>query len=122
MILSELFSGNLNHKNSLNQTRYFIVVIGFLAIIIALFITSIVQALLFALTVFSGAFVVPVLAGLLNFKVKKNRIFAAITVGGSLALSGKIIHDFSSEIIGNSIILITYIISCLILFVSFSRK
>ncbi len=122
MIMSELISGNLHHQNAMGITRYFIILIGILAIMIALFITSIVQSLLFALTVFSGAFVVPVLAGLLNLKVNKNRVLTAIVVGGILALSGKIIHDYYNEIAGNCIILLTYVISASLLLISSSRK
>jgi len=122
MILSELFTGNLNHSSALVQTRYLIVIIGILAIIIAIFVTSIVQSLLFALTVFSGAFVIPVLAGLLNLNVIKSRIIAAIIVGGAMALAGKIIHDYISVLAGNIIILLTYVTSSFILFLSFSRR
>ncbi|NCB09651.1 MAG: sodium:solute symporter family protein, partial [Bacteroidia bacterium] len=62
MILSELLTGNLDHKNALKYTRIIIVVLGIISMGIALFVTSIIDALLFALTFFSGAFVVPVLA------------------------------------------------------------
>ncbi len=122
IILSELFTGNLNNKTALNQTRFFIIIIGILAIGIALFITSIVQSLLFALTVFSGAFVVPVLAGLLKLKVKKERAVVAIIVGGLMALTGKIIHVFYHETLGNTIIILTYVCSILILKKSFFNK
>jgi SSS family solute:Na+ symporter len=90
---------------------------GALSIIIALFITSIIQALLFALTIFSGAFVVPTLAGLLSIKVEKNRVIYAITAGGLLALLGKIIHDFSHVTFGNIIIILSYFVNIIILLV-----
>ncbi len=122
IILSELFSGNLNSPSALLQTRLFVVMTGILSITIALFVTSIVQALLFALTVFSGAFVIPVLLGLLKIKVKKERILPAIIVGGIMALSGKIIHDFYTESLGNIIVIATYFTSFAILLISFSKE
>jgi SSS family solute:Na+ symporter len=122
IILSELTGGNLDHNNALKRTRYFIIGIGFISILISIFITSIVQALLFALTIFSGAFVVPVFAGLMRIKVQKQRIVTTIITGGGVALCGKIIHDFYHEIIGNSLIIVAYIISALLLFVTLSTS
>lgn len=118
IILSELISGDLNHKKALKRTRWFIVLIGALSILIALFVTSIIQSLLFALTFFSGAFVIPVLAGLLHLNVNKQRVVTAIIVGGLLALSGKIIHDYYHENAGNFIVILTYFVNGFILFFS----
>jgi SSS family solute:Na+ symporter len=78
--------------------------------------------LLFALTFFSGAFVVPTLAGLLNIKVNKKRVITAIITGGLLALTGKIIHDFYHIFAGSCIILSTYVINSLILLLPFGKK
>ncbi len=122
MILSELSTGNLNENRALKYTHYFIILIGILSIIIALYITSIIQTLLFALTFFSGAFVVPTLAGLLNLKVNKKRVVTAIITGGIIALTGKIVHDFYYEFTGSCIIFSTYIINALILFLPSGEK
>ncbi len=122
MILSELSTGNLNEKKALKYTHYFIIIIGIFSIVIALFMTSIIQTLLFALTFFSGAFVVPTLAGLLNFKVNKKRVVTAIITGGILALTGKIVHDFYHDFAGSCLILLTYIINALILFIPSGKK
>lgn len=116
MILNELITGNLNKKRSLATTRIIVVFIGILSISISLFVTSIIQALLFALTFFSGAFVVPTVAGLLKLRIQKERIVYAIIIGGLVALSGKIIHAFYNDILGNSIIMFSYIINIAILF------
>lgn len=116
MILNELISGNLNNRKSLKTTRIIIVVMGVFSILISLFVTSIIQALLFALTFFSGAFVVPTLAGLLKLRIHKERVVYAIIIGGLVALSGKIIHTFYSDIIGNSVIVFSYLINISILF------
>ena len=120
MIFNQLFTGNLDNKNSLKSTRWIVVFMGILSIVIALFVTSIIQALLFALTFFSGAFVIPTLAGLLKIKVNKNRVIYAIIIGGLVALCGKIVHNFYDEILGNIIIVSSYLINILILF--FHRK
>ncbi len=122
IILSELSGGEMDHKNALKRTRFYIITGGITSILIAMFITSIVQSFLFALTVFSGAFVVPVFAGLLNLKVNKERVIAAIIIGGIVSLSGKIIHDYYYGQIGNFIIVTAYFISLLLLFASNPRK
>jgi len=122
MILSELTTGNLNHRKAMHYTHYYIIIIGTAAIIIALFLTSIIQTLLFALTFFSGAFVVPTLAGLLKLKVNKKRVVTAIITGGIIALTGKIIHDFYFDVLGSCIIISTYIINALLLFLPFDKK
>ncbi len=121
MIVNELFTGNLNHKNSMRQTRGILVILGIASIIIALFVTSIIQSLLFALTFFSGAFVMPVLAGLLNLKVNRKRVFFAIIAGGIIALSGKIIHNFYDETLGNIIVVGAYFINAGMLFLGRNR-
>lgn len=122
MILSGLTTGSLNHKKALSYTHLYIIIIGFASIFIALFITSIIQTLLFALTFFSGAFVVPVLAGLLNIKVNKKRVVMAIITGGIMALTGKIIHDFYHDFIGSCIILSTYVINTILLLTPFKKQ
>jgi SSS family solute:Na+ symporter len=116
MILSELSLGNLQKKNALILTRIYILLLGFAGIITALFISKIIATLLFALAVFSGSFFVPSLAGLLNLKVNKQRIVAAIIAGGLFALAGKIltILDFSS--MGNILIIAAHPVNAIILF------
>ena len=122
IILSELTTGNLNEKKALRYTHYYIIIIGLISIVISLFLTSIIQTLLIALTFFSGAFVVPTLAGLLNLKVNKKRVVTAIITGGILAITGKIIHEFYHDFAGSCIILVTYLINALILFLPSTKK
>jgi SSS family solute:Na+ symporter len=116
MILCELTTGNLNKKNALKITQLYIIIIGISSIVIALFVTSIIQTLLFALTFFSGAFFVPTLAGLLNLKVNKKNVVFAILTGGLVAFTGKIIQEFLSEQPGNIIIFSAYLLNASILF------
>ncbi len=121
MIFNEIYSGSLHHKNSLKTTRVIVVFMGILSIVIALFITSIIQSLLFALTFFSGAFVVPTLAGLLNLKTIQKRAIYAIVIGGIIALSGKLIYNFYNETFGNIVIVSAYLINSVVLFVKIKR-
>ncbi len=116
MIINELVSGNLKGSDSMKKTRVIIVIMGVLSIVIALFVTSVIQSLLFALAFFSGAFVIPTLAGLLHIKTNKKRVVAAIIVGGLIALAGKIINSYYNETLGNSTIIAAYFINILILF------
>lgn len=116
MILSELITGNLEHKKSLRLTRYLIAGMGIISLIIALYVTSIIQALLLALTFFSGAFVIPTLAGLLKLNVNKQNVVTAMLTGGLIALAGKLINMFAYEFAGNMIILLAYILNSGILF------
>jgi SSS family solute:Na+ symporter len=121
MILSELTNGSLRHRKALFYTHLYIIIIGAASIAIALLLTSIIQTLLFALTFFSGAFVVPTLAGLLHLKVNKKRVVTAIITGGIIAIMGKIIHDFYFDFIGSCIILSTYVINVFLLFTPFGE-
>lgn len=122
MILSELVTGTLDHKNALKYTRIIIVVLGIISMGIALFVTSIIDALLFALTFFSGAFVVPVLAGLLKLKVNRKRVIWAILIGGTTALAGKITGTFYDGFTGNLMIVFSYAVNIFLLFGVFGKN
>jgi len=122
IILSELITGNLDKKNSLPLTRYLIIGIGILSLIIALYVTSIIQALLLALTFFSGAFVVPTLAGLLQIKVNKKNVAFAMLSGGIIALTGKLFTQLNFELVGNSLIFFAYIVNAISLLLPESVK
>jgi len=116
IILSELVTGNLNQKSSLLLTRILIVGLGIVSLLIALFVTSIIQALLMALTFFSGAFVVPTLAGLLRLKVNKNNVILSMILGGVIALAGKIIFLSGYQLTGNIVIILSYLVNSFLLF------
>ncbi|HYQ56541.1 MAG TPA: sodium:solute symporter family protein [Draconibacterium sp.] len=116
MILSELFTGDLNEKKSLPLTRWLVLAIGFTSLGIALFITSVIQALLLALSFFSGAFVVPMLCGLLKVKVNKRNVIRAMLIGGIVALAGKLITLNDHTNLGNVVIISSYFINGIFLF------
>jgi SSS family solute:Na+ symporter len=90
--------------------------IGLLSILLSLKVTSIVQSLLIALTFFSGAFIVPVLAGLLGFRNSRLQSNLAIVLGGLVALAGKITGMYSDTLTGNLLILSAFLLNGLLLF------
>jgi SSS family solute:Na+ symporter len=117
MILSELFTGNLDKPGTIKLTRLFIVLMGLLSMFIALKVTSILNALLMSLTFFSGAFIIPIIAGLAGWPVKKDNVIMAIATGGGMALAGKILTDSTGQTEGYWLILAAFIINAAILLV-----
>ena len=115
MILADLFSGDLNKKQTFRITKILVIAVGILSGFVALYITSIIQALLFALTLFSGSFAVPVILALANIKINKHRILPAIILGGTCALAGKIIDTFTLWPIGNLMIMFAFALNFMVL-------
>jgi SSS family solute:Na+ symporter len=121
MILSELITGDLEQRKSLRLTKIIIVFSGIFSLIIALYVTSIIQALLLALSFFSGAFVVPTLAGLLKIKAHKNRVVWGMLLGGITALVGKLIHIGINDAAGNLIVVSSYVLNGFVIFYKVGR-
>jgi SSS family solute:Na+ symporter len=111
---SELFA-DLKKQSSIKTTRMLTAAFGAISIVIALVLPNIIQALLLAFSFFSGAFIVPTIAGLLGFRTYKNRVAAAVLCGGVLSLAGKILTLFSFQS-GNALIIIAFITNAFILF------
>lgn len=122
LILSELVTGNLENKRSLLLTRLLVVFLGLLSIVIALYVTSILDSLFLALTFFSGAFVVPMLAGLMQLKVIQKQVFPAMITGGVVALSGKLLGYVYDSPTGNLIIVSAFAINAALLFIPFRKN
>ena len=116
MILSELFSGSLEKKQSLPLTRWLVIVIGIMSLLISLYITSVIQALLLALSFFSGAFVVPMLCGLLAIQVNRKNVIWGMLLGGITALIGKLMTMNNYQDLGNAVIISSYFVNGLFLF------
>ena len=116
MILSELIQPDINNSRSLKNTRYFIVVSGIVSIILALKVTSIIGTLLLALAFYSGAFIIPILAALINLKVNKRLSILAMATGGLIALAGKITDGYLDGSYGNWMIISAFVFNALILF------
>ncbi len=115
IILGELIQGDLGKKSTMQLTRILVVALGVASIFIALFVNSIIQSLLFALTLFSGAFVVPTLFGLLGARTNKKNVIPAIIAGGAIALAGKIINVYFDEMAGNIVIISAFAVNSLLL-------
>jgi len=116
MILAELVTGNLEKKGSLRLTRIFIVIMGGLSVLIATKISSVLNAMLISLSFFSGAFVLPVIAGIAGWKVNHRTAYAAMIAGGITALAGKIINEALPGRWGYLLIAAAYIINGVLLF------
>ena len=115
MILSEFVSKDIDNRKSLNTTRIFIVLTGIVSTIIALKITSIIGMLLLALAFYSGAFIVPLIAALVNLNINKKMSVPAMITGGTVALTGKILISVFNFSWGNWIIIAAFLINFLIL-------
>ena len=115
-IISDPVSKGLEQQNSLRNTKVIMLIIGTLSIVLALNVQSIIQSLLIALTIFSGAFIVPTAAGLLGFRASKIRSGTAMITGGVIALTGKIMALNGENILGNLLIITGFVLNALILF------
>ena len=82
----------LDKKRLLVISRWSIVVMGAAALLLALYLQNIVDAILFAYTVYTGGVIIPVLAGFYRdrLKVTPSGAIAAIIGGGTAALISKL--------------------------------
>lgn len=115
IIVTDLISKSNFTKRSLNTTRVIIFLIGSISILIAINFTSIIGMLLMALTVYSGAFILPILFGLSKIEVQPGYVSAAIIAGGIIALIGKILESTSLVDYSNAIIIGAFILNALLL-------
>lgn len=116
VIVSNTINDDLDSPVSLRQTKLILLFIGLLSILMSLKVTSIVQSLLIALTFFSGAFIIPVLAGLVGFRNNRLQSNLAILLGGFVALAGKIVGLYGDSKFGNLLILGAFLLNALLLF------
>lgn len=121
-IISDPISKGLEKDNSMQNTKIIMLIIGLLSILFSLGVHSIIQSLLVALTVFSGAFIVPVTAGLLGYRTSKIRSNTAMILGGAIALTGKITTLLGENTTGNLLIITGFVINAFVLFVGVSQK
>ena len=98
-LLSQFFRGRMDSPESVRITKCCIAALGVSAIVIAICFDSILKVLMFALGVYAGAFVVPVLWGLLGFSSRRRYAMIAIIAGGVLALAGKLIGGMPGNIL-----------------------
>ena len=122
MILSELFHKDINNQKSFGQTKLFLIAVGILSMLISLKVTSIVSSLLLALSFYSGAFIIPMIAALFNLPYNKRFSIAAMLSGGILALSGKLMMTFDQLETGQYVLISGFVLNALLLFIPFGRK
>ena len=86
------FIPSLSEKKTILLTRLNIIVLGLLALGLAMVLKGVISSLLFAYTVFTCGLVVPVIAGLYKDKLKVTTqgAMAALIGGGVTGLLGKI--------------------------------
>lgn len=115
IIVNQLISSK---SDSLLHARIIILVNGIAALFIALHFTDIISTLLIALSIYAGAFTVPILWGLAGFKAKQKFVACAIIVGGLLAILGKfspVLFPNSSAHISDILMVSAFIASAVIL-------
>ncbi len=122
MILSELFHKDINNQKSFGQTKLFLIAVGILSMLISLKVTSIVSSLLLALSFYSGAFIIPMIAALFNLPYNKRFSIAAMLSGGILALSGKLMMTFDQLETGQYVLISGFVLNALLLFIPFKKK
>jgi len=116
IILSELFQKDIDNHRSFIQTKYFIILTGIASMLTALHISSIIASLLLALSFYSGAFIIPMIAALFNIPYCKKYSLWAMIAGGVVSLSGKIATGFFGFGYGNWVIIAGFAINAAILF------
>jgi SSS family solute:Na+ symporter len=121
MILSELFHKDINNQKSFKQTKFLLIVVGILSMFISLKVTSIVSSLLMALSFYSGAFIIPMVAALFNLPYNKRFSIAAMLSGGILALTGKLMMTFYDLESGQYVLISGFILNAILLFIPFGR-
>ncbi|MDP3645335.1 MAG: sodium:solute symporter family protein [Bacteroidota bacterium] len=122
MILSELFHKDINNQKSFKQTKLFLIAVGVLSMLISLKVTSIVSSLLLALSFYSGAFIIPMVAALFNLPYNKRFSIAAMLTGGIFALSGKLLMTFNHPEIGSVILISGFALNALLIFLPFRKN
>ena len=116
MILSELFHKDINNQKSFRQTKFFLIAVGALSMLISLKVTSIVSSLLLALSFYSGAFIIPMVAALFGLPYNKRFGIAAMLSGGILALSGKLMMTFNHMEAGQYVLISGFIMNAILIF------
>ncbi|HKK82257.1 MAG TPA: hypothetical protein VJ909_08410 [Prolixibacteraceae bacterium] len=111
IIITDFFEKNNFTITSILKTRIVIVLLGITSIVIALNFSSIIGMLLMALSVYSGAFTLPIILGLAGVRTDDKYVSMAIFSGGVIALAGKIIAESAHEFTGNLIILLAFVVN-----------
>ncbi len=109
---------DLKKENSILYTRIFTVIFGIFSMIVALKMAYILPTILLALAVYSGAFIIPTLLGLLGFKASEKYVIAAVILGGVISLVGKL----KGGDIGNYISISAFFVNALVMYLGRTHK
>jgi len=115
---TQVFTGDLKEKKAITVTRVFILLFGLLSILIAIKLQFILASFFLALSVYSGAFIIPCLAGIFGYRASKSYVIAAILTGGGTALYGKLLGGGSA----NYYIILAFTLNALILSIPLIKK
>ncbi|MDR3259375.1 MAG: sodium:solute symporter family protein [Fusobacteriaceae bacterium] len=111
-LLAQSFTKDMDSKNGILRTRLLMIVIGILAIIISIKMKHILPTLFMALTIYSGAFIIPTILGMIGFNPSKYITITAIITGGAVALFGKLYGGTN----GNYIMILAFLLNGFIMF------
>jgi len=78
-------------------SRLFVIVLGLLSLILALWFQMIVPALLFTLSMWTAGVLVPTLAALLGWKVRRDTALYSLMAGALSSLAWKIAQPFDVD-------------------------
>jgi SSS family solute:Na+ symporter len=86
------FKPSLSQKEIISFSRWGIVVLGILSLLLALTLQGVISALLFAYTVYTCGLILPVIAGFYKSKLKVTSMGALVAIigGGAVALISKL--------------------------------
>jgi len=87
------FKPSLSQEKILSLSRWGIVVLGVLSLVLALILKGVISALLFAYTIYSAGLIIPVIVGFYRdrLRVTSNGALAAIIGGGGTGLASRIL-------------------------------
>ena len=117
-LLSQFFHDELDSKKSVRLTMVCTALLGVLSMLITLKFNSILKVLLMSLGTYAGAFVIPVIWGLLGQKSRRPFVVAAIIVGGSMTLIGK----FMTGSFSHAVILLAFAVNLALLAIGRTKK
>ncbi len=117
-LLSQFFHDELDSKKSVRLTMGCTALLGILSILITLKYNSILKVLLMSLGTYAGAFVIPVIWGLLGQQSRRPFVVAAIIIGGSMTLLGK----FMTGGLSHAVILLAFAVNLALLAIGRTKQ
>lgn len=91
------FKPKSTEKQLIMASRMFIIILGLLSLVLALYFQMIVPALIFTLTIWTAAILVPTLVALTGRKIRNDTAFYCLLGGALSALIWKITQPFNID-------------------------